>query len=153
MKKCKKCGFENPNSNSTCENCYGVLDGEISEETSEKFFKKLERKEKIINFINYSLLVIYFIVVLSLFVVTVKAMGSLGAGLVLFSLLIVIIPVMFYTSIFHPDALFEITYVNTISNISDVQPSDWYYTTTMWSAYLFLGFGVFLVLKLYFEVF
>lgn len=152
MKKCKKCGCENPNNVNVCENCYNILDDEISKETSEKFFKKLERKEKIINIINYALLVIYFIIVAPLFYISAEAMGSLGAGLVLFFLLLVIIPVMFYTSVFHPDILFELTYTNVISNIRDAQPSDWYYTTTSISAYLFLGLGIFLIVKLYFGV-
>lgn len=152
MKKCKKCGCENPNTANVCEKCYNILDDEISKETSEKFFKKLERKEKIINIINYALLVIYFIIVAPLFYISAKAMGSLGAGLVLFFLLLVIIPVMFYTSIFHPDILFEITYTNVISNIRDAQPSDWYYTTTSISAYLFLGLGIFIIAKIFFEV-
>lgn len=152
MKQCKKCGYENPNSVNICEKCYNILDNEISKETSEKFFKKLEIKERIINIINYSLLVIYFIIVAPLFFVSVKAMGSLGAGLVLFFLLLVIFPVMYYTSLFHPDILFEITYINAISNISDAQPSDWYYTTTKWTAYLILGIGIFIIAKIYFEV-
>ena len=152
MKKCKKCGCENPNNVNVCENCYNILDDEISKETSEKFFKRLERKEKIISIINYALLLIYFIIVAPLFYISVQAMGSLGAGLVLFFLLLVIIPVMFYTSIFHPDILFELTYTNVISNVSDAQPSDWYYTTTSISAYLFLGLCIFLIVKLYFGV-
>lgn len=152
MKKCKKCGYENLNSINVCENCYNVLDNKPSDETSEKFFKKLERKEKIINMINISLLILYFIIVLPMFYFSVKTMGHLGSGLVLFFLIIVIIPVLYYTSIFHPDALFEITYTNAISNISDAQPSDWYYTTTKWSAYLFLAFGIFIIAKIYFDV-
>ena len=152
MKKCKECGYENPNSVSVCEECYSVLDDEISEETSEEFFKKLERKEKIIHVIHYALLVIYFIVVVPLFFISAKAMGHFGAGLILFFLLLVLIPVMFYASIFHPDALFELTYMNAISNISDAEPSDWYYITTKWTAYLFLGLGIFIVAKIYFTV-
>ncbi len=152
MKKCNKCGYENPNTESVCENCYSVLDNKISEETSEEFFKKLERKEKIIKIINYVLLIIYFIVVAPLFFISAKAMGSFGAGLIFFFLLFVLIPVMFYASIFHPDALFELTYMNVISNISDAQPSDWFYTTTKWTAYLFLGLGIFMIVKIYFVV-
>lgn len=152
MKKCKKCGYENPNSLNVCEKCYNILDNEISKETSEKFFKKLELKEKIIKIINYALLIIYFMVVAPLFYISVKAMGSLGAGLVLFFLLLVIIPVMYYTSLFHPDTLFELTYFNVISNIHDAQPSDWYYTTTSLTAYLFLGLGIFMTVKIFLEV-
>lgn len=152
MKKCNKCGYENPNRVSVCEKCYGVLDNTIIEETSEKFFKKLERKEKVIKIINYALLIIYFIVVAPLFIVSAKTMGSIGAGLIFFFLLFVLIPVMFYASIFHPDALFELTYMNVISNVSDVQPSDWFYTTTKWTAYLFLGIGIVMIVKIYFAV-
>ena len=118
----------------------------------QRFILVIAPKERIINIINYSLLVIYFIIVAPLFFVSVKAMGSLGAGLVLFFLLLVIFPVMYYTSLFHPDILFEITYMNAISNISDAQPSDWYYTTTKWTAYLILGIGIFIIAKIYFEV-
>ena len=149
MKKCKKCGCENPNSVNVCENCYNVLDNEISKETSEKFFEKIERKEKIINFINYLLLAVYFIVVIPLFYITAKETGNLGVSLVLFSLLIIVIPVLYYTSIFHPDILFEITYMHVISNIDDAQPSDWFYTSSKWTAYIFLGLGIFLIVKLY----
>jgi len=45
MKQCKKCRYENPNSANVCEKCYSILDDEISEETSETFFKGLERKK------------------------------------------------------------------------------------------------------------
>lgn len=152
MKKCKKCGCENPNSVTVCENCYSILDNEKSQETSEKFFKKLERKEKIINIINYFLLVLYFIIVTPLFFISAKAMGSFGAGLLFFFLLLVLIPLTFYASLFHPDFLFEITYMNVISNISDAQPSDWYYTTTTWSSYLILGLGIFMIVRIYLSV-
>jgi len=152
MKKCNKCGYENPNRVSVCEKCYGVLDNKISQETSDAFFKKLERKEKIIKIINYALLIIYFIVIAPLFFVSAKAMGSFGAGLIFFFLLFVLIPVLYYASIFHPDALFELTYMHVISNISDAQPSDWFYTTTKWTAYLFLGLGIFMIVKVYFAV-
>lgn len=152
MKKCSKCGYENSNRVSVCEKCYGVLDNTIIEETSEEFFQKLERKERVIKFTNYALLFIYFIVVAPLFIVSANAMGSLGAGLIFFFLLFVLIPVLFYASIFHPDALFELTYMNVISNISDAQPSDWFYITTKWTAYLFLGIGIVMIAKIYFTV-
>ena len=149
MKKCKKCEYENISSATVCENCYSPLEDEISSETSEAFFKKLDRKEKIINFINYSLLVLYFIIVVPLYVISVKEIGHLGVGIFLFIFLL-FMPIAFYLSLFHPDILFEISYTHMISNISDAQPSDWFYTTTKWSGYLFLGLGVFVILKLYF---
>lgn len=148
MKKCKKCGFENANIATVCENCYSPVEDEISSETSEVFFRKLERKEKIINFINYSLLVLYFIIVAPLYVISIKEIGHLGLGLGLFFILL-FMPIAFYLSLFHPDILFEMSYTNVISNISDAQPSDWFYTTTKWSGYLFLGLGVFIIAKIY----
>ena len=151
MKKCKKCGWENADSLSICEKCYGLLDDEKSGETAEKFFAKLERREKIKAIINYSLIVIYFIIVAPLYVITVKEIGSLGVALVLFFFYL-LMPIFFYTSIFHPDTLFELSYTHIISNIHDAQPSDWFYTTTTWSAYIFLGLGIFMAVKLYLEV-
>ncbi len=151
MKKCKKCGWENSDSLSVCENCYGLLDDEKSAETSEVFFKRLERKEKITATINYALIILYFIIVAPLFVITMREIGSLGIALVLFFFYL-IIPVYFYTAIFHPDILFELSYVHIISNIHDAQPSDWFYTTTAWSAYFCLGIGIFMAVKLYLEV-
>ena len=151
MKKCKKCGWENADILSVCENCYGLLDDERSGETAEKFFKKLERKEKIKAIINYSLIVIYFIIVAPLFVITVKTIGSLGVALVLFFFYL-LMPVFFYTSVFHPDILFELTYMHMISNIHDAQPSDWFYTTASLTAYLFLALGIFVAVMLYVKV-
>lgn len=152
MKKCHKCGTENPNSVNICENCYNILNDEVSNHTSEDFFKKVERKDRIVNIINYILLILYFIIVVPLFYISVKTIGSFGVGLVFFFLLIVIIPVMFYASIFHPDILFELSYMNVISNIKDANPSDWFYLSTQWAAYLFLGLGVFIIVKIFFEV-
>lgn len=151
MKKCKKCGCENSNSRMVCEKCYSFLGDEKSGETSETFFKKLERKEKIINLINYLLIALYFIIVTPLFILSARAMESLGAGIVIFFFLL-ILPIMFYMSIFHPDVLFELSYMHMISNIDDAQPSDWFYITTRWSAYLFLGLGIFIMVWLYCEV-
>lgn len=152
MKKCKKCGYENPDNMTVCENCYSHLDDESSGETSEKFFKKLERKEKIKKVINYALLVAYFLIVTPLFLISSHMMGSLGIALLLFVFLLIIIPVMFYTSLFHPDTLFMFTYFHMISNIEETEPSDWFYISTAISAYAFLILGLFIIIKLYFEL-
>lgn len=149
MKICKKCGYENSDSLNTCENCYALLDDEKSKATSEAFFKKLDRKEKIKNIINYSLLLIYFLIVIPLYAVFVSKTGNFGVSLLLFCLFFIVIPVGYYTSVFKPDILFELSYTNVISNIADAKPSDWYYTTTLWSAYILLGFGVFIAVMLY----
>lgn len=152
MKKCKKCGWENPNNINVCEQCYNILGKEINEEAGEKFFKKLDKKEKIINILNYALLSIYLIIVIPLFYISAKEIGSVGTNVILFILLIVVIPIVFYMSIFHPDILFEISYMNVISNIRDAQPSDWFYITTNWTAYLILACGIFITLRIYFGV-
>ena len=149
MKKCKKCGYENSDNMTVCESCYSHLDDEKSGETSEKFFKKLERKEKIKKTINYALLVIYFLIVAPLFFISAQIIGNIGLALLLFLFLLIIIPVMFYTSLFHPDTLFMFTYFNMISNIEETKPSDWFYTSTEISAYIFLILGIFLIVRLY----
>ena len=150
MKKCRKCGCENPDNMMVCENCYSHLGEERSEETSEKFFKKLERKEKIKKAINYALLVIYFLIVAPLYYMTVKITGSIAIALIMFCFLLILIPVMFYTSLFHPDTLFMLTYFHMISNIEEAEPSDWFYISTGISAYVLLGLGIFIIVKLYF---
>jgi len=91
-------------------------------------------------------------VVIPLFILSAKAMGHLGAGLILFFLFLVLVPVVFYVSIFHPDALFELTYMSAISNISEAQPSDWYYITTKCSAYILLVLGIGMIVKIFFTV-
>ncbi len=147
MKKCKDCGYENPNSANACEHCCSILDDEISEVTTENFFEKRERKEKRISKINYSLLIIYYIVTLVLFFIIAKnemRLEDLGFGLLLFFMLFVVFPVMYYLSVFHPDVIFEFSHMADISNISDVQPSDWFYFTTRLSGYIFLGIGIFI---------
>ncbi len=150
MKKCKKCGFENSDNLTVCESCYSHLGDEKSKDTSENFFKKLERKEKITRIVNYSLLIVYFAIVTPLFFISAHIMGSLALALLLFSFLLIIIPVMFYTSLFHPDTIFMFTYFNMISNIGEAKPSDWFYISTAISAYIFLILGIFLIVRLYF---
>ena len=147
MKICKDCGYENPNSANACEKCSNILDDEIIEVTTEDFFKKRERKEKITKQINYLLLIIYYILTILLYFIIAKneiGAENIGFGILLFFMLFVVFPGMYYLSVFHPDVIFEFSHIADISNISDVQPSDWFYFTTRLSGYIFLGLGIFL---------
>ncbi len=143
MKVCKKCGFENPNANVTCQSCFAVLDQTESKKTSKAFFEKLEKKEKRKRQFHYVLMILYLLITIPLWVLSI-VQGPVPLGAMLLELLLILFCLLsYYLSLFHPDFLFELSHMFSISNLHAVQPSDWYYISTAISGYLFLGIGAF----------
>lgn len=148
MKICGKCGFENPDTYTTCAKCYSMLEEKSSEITTEAFFKKLDKKDKIKNIIHYVIMAIYLIIVIPFFVLCVKTEDDASLAFFLLFILSVCL-ITYYLSVFHPDAMFKISHISVISNIDDVQPSDWYYMTSTFGGYVCLAIGIFTVIRLY----
>ena len=154
MKKCTDCGFENSNNATLCESCFSPL-GEISDITSEEFFEEYERKERRKErrkeLINYGILGVYGVVVLVFFIMGI--VSSLAFPVLITELIVsVICGVVYYLSLFHSDLLFKMSNIHMIYNIDDVQPSDWYYTSTAFGGYLALITGVALAVVIHFDI-
>ena len=148
MKICEKCGFENPDTYKTCGKCYALL-GEKSEIVStDEFFKKLDRKDKIKNIIDIAVMIIYALIYIPFFVLTYKKTDS--AELVLYLLILLVLPLLvYYLSVFKADFMFKLHHTHIISDVDSVQPTSWYYTSNKIGGYLVLIIGIVGIIKIY----
>lgn len=147
MKICSQCGFENSNSEAVCQKCYASLSEVEASDSSEKtkeFFAKIERKEKILKFIHIALIPLYYAVCLPLSVMCYLKIKTAG---VLF-LVFLFLPLLYWFSIFKPEAMFYLQHMFEIDNIDDVEISDWYYTSSRIGGYLILVFGIFAIIRI-----
>ncbi len=145
MKRCKKCFFENPDSNSICEKCYSPLG--TSDEGSkdlDAFFEKQEQKEKRTKIFHLALIPVYLVICTVMLIFTLIN-SDYGADIAVFYVVALVLCALYYFSIFHTDTLFKIEHISAIANIDDARPSDWYYITSRIGAYIGLVFGVVLV--------
>ena len=147
MKICQQCKFENPDSEAVCQKCYASLSGVESSDSSEiteEFFAKIERKDKITKFIHTALIPLYYLICLPLsvrFYLKIKTAG------VLF-LIFLFLPLLYWFSIFKPEAMFYLQHMFEIDNIDEVEISDWYYTSSRIGGYIILAFGIFAVIRI-----
>ena len=147
MKICPECSFENPDTESVCQKCYASLSDIYSSDSSEKteeFFAKIERKEKILKFIHIALIPLYYAICLPLSVMCYLKIKTAG---VLF-LIFLFLPLLYYFSIFKPEAIFYLQHMFEIDNIDEVEISDWYYISSRFGGYLILAFGIFAIIRI-----
>ncbi len=145
MKRCKKCFFENPDSNSICEKCYAPLNtADDGSKELEMFFEKQEQKEKRAKAFHLALIPVYIVICTVLLILTLIN-SDYGADIAVFYVVALVLCALYYFSIFHTDALFKIEHITVIANIDEAKPSDWYYITSRIGAYAGLVFGIVLV--------
>ena len=110
MKICYKCGAGNPDSAVVCRECgESVTDAAISraEDIAKEKTDAIERRERRIRFLKLMLIPMYFIIVTPMCIITL--INEPEAWLPV--LIIAIIPLMYYLSVFKADLLFELEYM------------------------------------------
>ena len=140
MKICYKCGAGNPDSAVVCRECgESVTDAAISraEDIAKEKTDAIERRERRIRFLKLMLIPMYFIIVTPMCIITL--INEPEAWLPV--LIIAIIPLMYYLSVFKADLLFELEYMFK-PEVSYAEPSDWYYTGSEIGGYVTLVFGI-----------
>lgn len=145
MKICHKCGLENPDSAKSCEHCFSVLLNSVSvsdEKALEEFFEKEEKKEKRHSVLKTLPVPIYLIIYLPIYIKCILLDGACFFSLLLFMLF----PILsYYLLAFKAETLFKLQHIFDISNIDDVEVSDWYIFSSLIAGILFLVIGLFVV--------
>lgn len=151
MKICPKCNSTYKDDVFMCAECMTTLvDAEInSGELSEKYFEKIEKKEKRINFINKLLIPLYYLIYIPIATVCVIKETDILIVMIIFALC----PLLYYLSVFKHDSLFYFEHMLKINNIEDAQPSYWYVFTTKLGGYIALIFGIFMAVYLLFSLY
>lgn len=145
MKICPKCGMNNKDDAKLCMECSASLHCINVKEAcnTEEFFACEERKDRRKKRIHLLMIPLYYVIYITFFVLCLlKTTES-----IVLLLIPLLFPALYYLSIFHPDAIFRFQHMFDISNLEDVEPSDWYYFSSKLGGYLILVLGLFIAIS------
>lgn len=148
MKICQHCGSMNSEQKTLCSSCGGQLSGDSTQgkKFMNDFFQKEERKEKRKLLFQKVVLLLYFFITVPIFILCVIREPQLWWLLLLCEALF---GGMYYLSVLKPKALFFLEHCMHVDNIESVEPSEWYYISNKIGGYLFLLFGMGMMIYVY----
>lgn len=149
MKICDKCGFENPDSAKSCEQCCNLLldcDSESSENILEEIFVKQEKAEKKKRILKRIPVFVYSLIYIPIYIKCLIADSECFFSLLFF----LFFPLLGYCLLaFKAEALFKFQHILHIDNIDDVEVSDWYVFSSFIAGILLLSMGLFVIISTY----